>query len=388
MFAWVWTDEPVEIGTQRARESAKHEPPAKAKKKTGVETADAKDSGKDSDPARAADPNSASASAADKDKDKSEKLDRFARHVVSFRKSFKLEKVPDEAFAAVAASQGFSVFVNGKPARPIMSDGGRNGRILLIDVKPLLIRGENVVVVDVASHTEKKLNDIDRAQFPASRNHLNKNSGMGFYLRANYAGKESRELTSDDSWSVHRAPEGKWRDPKYDDSEWAAATLLPAGSLPVDEGPGLPPITRKDFANEPIHLDEPLHAAVSTAAQPGGIRASLLAADPLMSALDRPSREQVITVRSSAATTLQAVELTNGKTFDTELKHAAARLAPKVAKDPKAWLTQTYLHLLDREPTLDELKISLEMLGSPAKADGVSDVLWGLTMLPEFQFIN
>jgi len=185
-----------------------------------------------------------------------------------------------------------------------------------------------------------------------------------------------------------RAPDGKWKELKFDDSEWAVATLLPSGTVPVDEGPSLPPITRKDFANEPIELDHPLHAAASTAVQPGGIRASLLVADPLMLALDRPNREQVITIRSTAATTLQALELTNGKTFDTRLKQAATRLAPVVAKDPSTWVTQTYLHLLGRVPSAEEVTVAEEMLGNPAKADGICDLLWGLTLLPEFQFIN
>ena len=42
-------------------------------------------------------------------------------------------------------------------------------------------------------------------------------------------------------------------------------------------------------------------------------RAALVNADPLMTALGRPNREQVVTVRTSAATTLQALELANGR---------------------------------------------------------------------------
>ena len=53
----------------------------------------------------------------------------------------------------------------------------------------------------------------------------------------------------------------------------------------------------------------------------GHVRASLVAADPLMTALGRPNREQVMTLRFSAATTLQALELTNGKTLYEQLEH-------------------------------------------------------------------
>ncbi len=47
----------------------------------------------------------------------------------------------------------------------------------------------------------------------------------------------------------------------------------------------------------------------------GRIRASMVAADPLMVALGRPNREQVVTTRATTATTLQALELTNGETL-------------------------------------------------------------------------
>ena len=42
------------------------------------------------------------------------------------------------------------------------------------------------------------------------------------------------------------------------------------------------------------------------------VRAALVGADSLQIALGRPNREQVVTVRSPTATTLQALELTNG----------------------------------------------------------------------------
>ena len=54
------------------------------------------------------------------------------------------------------------------------------------------------------------------------------------------------------------------------------------------------------------------------------IRASLLAADPLQVALDRPNREIVMPARASAATTIQALELTNGATLNAKLQKARA----------------------------------------------------------------
>ena len=61
------------------------------------------------------------------------------------------------------------------------------------------------------------------------------------------------------------------------------------------------------------------------------IRASLVAADPLTVALGRPNREQVVTSRPTVATTLQALELTNGETLAKILHRGAEQLA---AADP------------------------------------------------------
>ena len=406
--AWAWTDEPVELGNQRLREQQKKkviEDEEAKKKKASVAKADqaekpatedakpvspedpassGKSPAKDADDSKVADATHADPQA---DKDKSEPVDPFARHKVVFRKTFDLKQAPAEAYAAVCASQGFSLLVNGKPAKAALSDGQRNGRDAVFDLKRLLVKGENVIVIDVASHTEKKLNDVERQQFPGSRNHVNKVSGVGFYLRCELGGKHT-ELVTDGTWRVCRSPEGKWKERDYDDSAWPRVTLLPEGVAPVDEGPSLPPIARKDFANEPIELALPLRTAASTAAQPGGIRASLLAADPLMTALDRPSREQVMTARNTAATTLQALELTNGNTFDARLKRAAQRLAPAAAANPGGFVEQTYRHLLARRPTEAEKAVAVEILGSPAGPQGVADFLWGMTLLPEFQFVN
>src|SRR4029079_14991442 len=56
------------------------------------------------------------------------------------------------------------------------------------------------------------------------------------------------------------------------------------------------------------------------------IRASLVVADPLMRALGRPNREQVVTTRPDLLTTLEALDLTNGATLASLLDRGAANL--------------------------------------------------------------
>lgn len=121
---------------------------------------------------------------------------------------------------------------------------------------------------------------------------------------------------------------------------------------------------------------------------PGPIRSALLAADPLMLALGRPNREQVVTSRASAATTLQAIELTNGAALDELLAKGALKWTADAGLTPEALVTALYLRALNREPTAPERTEALAMIGSPATPEGVQDLLWAMTMLPEFQLIR
>jgi hypothetical protein len=116
------------------------------------------------------------------------------------------------------------------------------------------------------------------------------------------------------------------------------------------------------------------------------IRDCLVPADPLTVALGRPNREQVVTSRSSSATTLQALELTNGRTLAELLKQGARRLLEN--SPPTAELVERlYERGLSRKPTATENELAAGLIGQPAKAEGVEDLLWAMAMLPEFQLI-
>lgn len=118
----------------------------------------------------------------------------------------------------------------------------------------------------------------------------------------------------------------------------------------------------------------------------GGVRAALVAADPLMVALGRPNREQVVTTRSAEATMLQALEMTNGETLSDILKRGAAQLAGD-AKTNRELIQKIYEQALGRKPTSEELQMAEELVGAPVKKEGVEDLLWATAMLPEFQLI-
>ena len=122
-------------------------------------------------------------------------------------------------------------------------------------------------------------------------------------------------------------------------------------------------------------------------AYPGKVRAALVAADPLMVALARPNREQVVTTRPTAATTLQALELTNGETLADLLKRGAENLLTAPAAAKADLIATLYEKALGRKPTGPELQFASEIVGEPVQPAGVEDFLWAVTMLPEFQLI-
>jgi hypothetical protein len=120
----------------------------------------------------------------------------------------------------------------------------------------------------------------------------------------------------------------------------------------------------------------------------GRVRASLLNADPLSTALGRPNREQVMTTRASAATTLQALELTNGSTLAQRLAQGAEQLMRGNSKTSEEIISEIYENALGRAPGSSELENARELLGgTESKQQAVEDLLWAVTMLPEFQLI-
>jgi mono/diheme cytochrome c family protein len=116
-------------------------------------------------------------------------------------------------------------------------------------------------------------------------------------------------------------------------------------------------------------------------------RAALALADPLQRALGRPNREQVVTWRPTAATTLEALELTNGQTLAGMLAQGADKWSQVPSMTAPSLVNALYERALGRLPTAAERRAALEMVGSPARKEGVEDLLWVLVMLPGFQLI-
>ena len=107
-----------------------------------------------------------------------------------------------------------------------------------------------------------------------------------------------------------------------------------------------------------------------------------------MIALGRPNREIVVTTRPTVATTLQALEMTNGETLADILKRGAKSLLTDSGPLSNDFVPTLYQKALGRKPSDRELQLAREMVGQPPQPAGVEDLLWAVTMLPEFQLIQ
>ena len=124
------------------------------------------------------------------------------------------------------------------------------------------------------------------------------------------------------------------------------------------------------------------------AAKPPMVRAALLQSDLLMRTLGRPNREQIVTTRPLDLTTLEAMDLNNGAILDKRLAEGAQALVARNFASPTALATYVWQAALSRDPTAEELRIAVSLLGEKPAAATTQDLLWGVLMLPEFQIIR
>jgi hypothetical protein len=116
------------------------------------------------------------------------------------------------------------------------------------------------------------------------------------------------------------------------------------------------------------------------------VRSALTIADPLVVALGRPNREQVVTRRESVATLLQALELTNGATLDGILKKGADKWL-ETELETGAVVDGIWARALGRLPNDGERDALAKLIGKAPTREGIADALWLVLMLPEFQLI-
>jgi hypothetical protein len=280
---------------------------------------------------------------------------------IYLRKSVVLAEAPKEAWAVASCDNSYTLYVNGKR----VVSGKEWNEPNLTDLRPHLKKGTNLIAVAAANHTpDNKVPEPGTIPRAADANP----AGFIFFARIETA-SGTVEVGTDRSW--------RWTRDKADG--WEKAEVESAGAQMVAElgAPGV----------APWKLDERLASTLAMANAHTDVRASLVAADPLAVALGRPNREQVITTRASAATTLQSLEMTNGDTLNKLLKKGAGKILAGKPVPARELATELYTKALGRKPTRTELKLSSELLGNPVQPEHVEDFLWAIVMLPEFQLI-
>ena len=283
----------------------------------------------------------------------------------AFRRTIALAVKPTEAHFAVSADDNYAITINGKNAG---SSAKRNSTGSdWLDVKSFFKAGENTIEITAANLApdEGRLVSVKTDARPDA------DSPAGLLL---YAWVRTPDAVMD----------------FVSDTSWEVDAIIKETDGKTDRRTRQGPATELGDVNlAPWRLGQ--HFLDLAAAPKDALpveRAALVNADPLMSALGRPNREQVMTVRQATATTLQALELTNGATLAQLLKQGAEKILAAAPPTSAELIEALYRQALCRVPTAAEQRLAARLVGSPAKIEGVEDFLWSLTMLPEFQLIR
>lgn len=266
------------------------------------------------------------------------------------RKTLRLKTVPRHVSAAVVCDDSFTLYVNGKRA----GSGNDWHRPAAIELTRYLKKGENVIAADV-------------------RNAGNAPNPAGFFCQIagfDAAKKPVWLVGSDRSWLVGEKPAKGWNRRQFNTRGWKHAAEL-AGAT-----------------GGPWNIAARLRFSAGAGVPDVRVRAVFTDTDALLTALGRPNREQVVTRRDSVATTLQFLELTNGDTLDAQLKAGAAKWLSRHKNDPGKLIDQLYRTAFGRPPVEAERRVAREILGGKPTAENVQDLLWIVTMLPEFQLVR
>lgn len=144
--------------------------------------------------------------------------------------------------------------------------------------------------------------------------------------------------------------------------------------------------TGPDKPNADLGVDP---AALTDGVAGPKVRAAFVVSDPLMRSLGRPNREQVVTTRPDQLTTLQALDLSNGPILSELMSKGAESLLLAYKDRPTDDLViHLFRSALARDLLPEERTLAADLAGSPPTPEGVSDLLWAVLLLPEFQHVK
>ena len=261
------------------------------------------------------------------------------------------------------------------PTKPIQSAGviaaADNAYVLYLNNKKIL-DGEKWSELDAAPIRNQISMKGNRLLMVAENRGPTPNAAGAFCaIRIEYEDGTDEIIMTDASWQVSETvPKGnrpgQW---KIDGLEWTSA-------VPVHIKPW------KDATDK--RIGETL--ATASVGSDVMVRAALLKADDLMRALGRPNRDQIVTSRPSELTTLEAINLSTSEDLVKDLEQGAERLLQSHKGD--TLIEEIYLATLSRIPTTEEKQVIEGVLGDTPEKGDVTDILWTLTMTPEFLIVR
>ncbi len=275
-----------------------------------------------------------------------------AGETISLRTSFKLDQPVERGGAVITCDNGFVLYVNGRE----VSRGDDWTQPQAVALHRLLKQGDNQIVI-VVSNAGSSPN-------PA---------GLFFEARLILADQSMLTIASDESWQFNaKTPNGREGRLGAIPGKWAAATVV----QPVA------PWTQTINSNAPTTL------ALAISNNVPMVRASLVKNDFLMKSLGRPLREQIVSMRPSGLSTLEAIDLSNGQTFATALARGGQTLAGQDWTNRTELIDHIFQFALSRQPTPDELQTVESFVSIQPNAQEIEDLLWAILMMPEFMLVR
>jgi hypothetical protein len=274
-----------------------------------------------------------------------------AGQAITFRRQFKLASAPLKAVAVITCDNEYKLFVNGREAEA--DADWQTGEVVALE--PYLKAGDNEILI-------------------VGKNGGQQPNAAGLIFEASLKLADGTEQTiatgSDWQWTTAQPDaKGKFAKPPMD---WQTAAELKPASFWTDRvGDALAAM---------------LHQAGRGPIRP--VRAALVKSDALMRALGRPNRDQIVTMRPSELTTLEAIDLANGETLAAAVEKGAKKLVDSSASSTAELVRRVYLAGLSRPPSEEEAAAAVQMLGTEPTAESIEDLLWAILMLPEFQLVR
>jgi hypothetical protein len=294
-----------------------------------------------------------------------------ANQSLTFRRQFKLPTAPTRAVAVVTCDNEYRLLVNGREVEA--DDNWETAELVSLDSS--LKAGDNEILI-VGKNTGNSPNA----------------AGLIFQASVQLIDGSTQIIATNEDWEWTTAiPDAKGRFPNPDDTaakdaaakdakakakrrpaEWQPAAIVsPISAWTTRVGDSLPLLLHQGTSG-PIRM----------------VRASLLKSNDLQRALGRPNRDQIVSMRPSELTTLEAISLANGETLATTIEKGAAKWQRSSSENAGGLINRLYLTALSRPPTSEEQSTATNLLGQTATSEDVEDLLWSVIMLPEFQLVR